>query len=1179
MAGSLRSSRPLAGVEVLDVGTYIAGPLAATHLAHLGANVTCVRRPPNARGAAQEALYRPHMHAALTRGKRVVTLDLPVERDRFVSLLKTADVIITNYPASCAARLGVDAQSCSRVRPEIIHIWMPGFASADDQLVTAPPDAWEAVVMASAGVFRDMGVNRRLLGIAASFSPLPLASTYASVWAALAACAALFRSARLGTQLGESIEVPLASSLLETLCHNSLHLEGVPEHYLSARVRRLAADEAARLGSDGGQKHNSRHTLDMRNDSDGTNEAGSLHHDYYDVQELLDPFYASYMCRDARPFYLVCPSHRAHQERAIDVLGIRERVRALGVPVAKTYDAAPDATCAQMPAGSVDSVAASASQHDNERHERWHEQRHGLGAGQVGDAHAAALRKLLRAAFLTRTAYEWEQRLGAAGVPCAAHRSTSEWLESEHARVSGLVVPDSSAGDGAVHPGPIAWVFEGPPPLTSAAVSPTPVAEPTVEAASRTATPSNPAGQPPTAVRRPWLDGVRVLDLANVIAGPTIGALLARFGADVIKVDPTVPTYAPDTTVVYGLAANVGKRSILLNINDDEPRGGRSAFSALVARADVLVANATSASLDRLRCSPSELAQLNPELVLCRFDAWGGPNEGAGARATHLGYDDNIQAALGIMERFGGGLGRVEEHAHIGTVDVIAGVGGALATVAGLYYREARRRDSMSVETSCGAPSGRISPHVSSASMSGLEPHASSTAPSGLIVARASLASLGQIVQLPFCCGVPSQLAAEAATATTAQGPLCRGEHALLRCYEASDGEWLLLHASLHPCAGAASPEARQALERLASAHPALRQAVDSVCGQGSARGSAQGPPSSDDELEEDLSASLTTAFRASNMPAGEWVARLRSHGVVSVKLCSLSNLRGKHSTSELQLHGSTFQFLTDHHHPAGSAVTYFAPLAVRPWLTPLVAPLPSAPKYGAHTRQVLVEAAIDADALIRRGAASESWSEAYLPGPIPTAPPQLGSPEAQVAPNAEAAQQRIAARAIDRLQRCPVCLEAIVRRVELSCSHSLCASCAAKCGEAGHRRCPVCRVPHLLHPEKLAERSNAWRKSYAAWRVGKHSGAHGEVSSIRTPTLKVDAAVGLTHTLSCGDLHLATAMRITKKRPRPDGICPSGVSPMERAPQHDEPMKRPKARAVGRQVEAAGGNANTQYQ
>lgn len=549
-----RPMRPLAGIRVIECGSYWSASLAATHLAGLGASVIRVLRPTDARGAAEEELFKPVARAALACDKIEVRLDLKREdgRRRLVSLVSEAEVFITNFTHDTLLKHKLDASSLSLIKPGLIHVWLPGFASSDADDVT-PPAAWEAIVMASAGIFRDMGINRQLLGVTASYSPLPLASAYASVWAALAVCAALFRDVRLGIAMGEAVEVPLASALLETLCHNSLSLDRLPSTYLSSRLRRLAAFAASKA------QHG------------GANAANAAE-DYYDVCSLLDPFYASYTCRDARPFYLVCPSHRRHQERCLAALGLTEKARALQLPLADTYADAEDLEDSDATDGDEGSGSV---------------QRHGLGAAQVGDAHAAALRKLIRAAFLTRTAYEWEEVMGAAGVPGAAHRSTSEWLQSEHARASGLVQewaegtrgevdPPEGESEMAVRPGPIAWVLEAAAGTGSgsdgsvddededdeetkwllaqlAAARARKKAEkadkgarsqrahevPTSPVTSSSRPPSRPpASRPPSpkplpSGRTPWLEGVKAVDLCNVIAGPTIGAMLARFGAEV----------------------------------------------------------------------------------------------------------------------------------------------------------------------------------------------------------------------------------------------------------------------------------------------------------------------------------------------------------------------------------------------------------------------------------------------------------------------------------------------------------------------------------------------------------------------------------------------------------------------------------------------------------------------
>lgn len=104
------------------------------------------------------------------------------------------------------ARLGIDFSTLRKSRPELITLSIPGFAS-DDEL-RRDWCAFETVIAASSGVFTDMGLNRVLMGINPSFSPLPLSSAYGAMLAASATVLAL--QARERTGHGDHIEVPLA---------------------------------------------------------------------------------------------------------------------------------------------------------------------------------------------------------------------------------------------------------------------------------------------------------------------------------------------------------------------------------------------------------------------------------------------------------------------------------------------------------------------------------------------------------------------------------------------------------------------------------------------------------------------------------------------------------------------------------------------------------------------------------------------------------------------------------------------------------------------------------------------------------------------------------------------------------------------------------------------------------
>ena len=139
------------------------------------------------------------------------------------------------------------------------------------------------------------------------------------------------------------------------------------------------------------------------------------------------------------------------------------------------------------------------------------------------------------------------------------------------------------------------------------------------------------------------LEGIRVLDLCIILAGPTCGRTLSEFGADVIKVDPEhrVPGLTP------WLDVGRGKRSICLNITKD---AGLEAFYRLVDTSDVLLQGFRKGVSERLGIGYEQLSERNPGIVYASINAFGQE----GDWAMRPGFDQNAQAATGMQLRNGG---------------------------------------------------------------------------------------------------------------------------------------------------------------------------------------------------------------------------------------------------------------------------------------------------------------------------------------------------------------------------------------------------------------------------------------------------------------------------------------------------------------------------------------------
>ena len=183
------------------------------------------------------------------------------------------------------------------------------------------------------------------------------------------------------------------------------------------------------------------------------------------------------------------------------------------------------------------------------------------------------------------------------------------------------------------------------------------------------------------------LDGIRVVDLSRVIAGPWCGALLSDLGADVIKVEDTGSgdesrTWPPhkDGEAAAYLLFNRNKRAMTLDLKAPE---GVEVVKTLVKEADVVIENFRTGTMESFGLGYDVLSELNPKLIYCSVSAFGR----TGPRKDAPGYEALMQAFSGIMS-ITGEPGGQPVRAGVSFLDLSTGILCALGVSAALLQRQ-----------------------------------------------------------------------------------------------------------------------------------------------------------------------------------------------------------------------------------------------------------------------------------------------------------------------------------------------------------------------------------------------------------------------------------------------------------------------------------------------------------
>jgi crotonobetainyl-CoA:carnitine CoA-transferase CaiB-like acyl-CoA transferase len=542
MTSSGSTTGALAGLQIVDFGQWLAGPLVAAWLSDAGADVIRIDPPGGPR-------WDHPANAMLQRGKRSIVLDLKTPQDQEIAqrLVERADVVIENFRPGVMDRFGLGPAESLSSNPRLLYCSLPGFGSDDPRAAVA---AWEGVVSAAAGLYLYPGCTPMdYIGDRSGepiFSALPVPSSYGAFVAAHSIVAGLIARERTG--LGQRIEVPLFDACFELIGSSVMQTDQPP----SAGGPRMAA-KMPQLGH--------------------------------------------YRCADGRWLEL-CLFQDKHLAW-----------------FAETF----------LP-------------------QEWIDDGMGDAERMLTDSALQERARVRYAQLLaTRPAREWEIAINEqSGASAAICQTAEDWLTLDaHARDSGAVVDveDPIFGPTAQAGYPIRMTGTDP----AVQFPRRPLDADRVAILAELDVPRQQTEAPTVRTNLDLpLDGIKVLDVAQVLAGPTVSRILAEYGAEVVKIHSFV-----DRQLGMHLYTNSGKRSVMLDLKTAE---GLDVFRRLSEDIDVFTQNFTRGVTDRMGIGEASMRERNPDVIYVSISAFGHE----GYRGGWRGREQLGQGPTGMQTRLGG---------------------------------------------------------------------------------------------------------------------------------------------------------------------------------------------------------------------------------------------------------------------------------------------------------------------------------------------------------------------------------------------------------------------------------------------------------------------------------------------------------------------------------------------